>query len=370
MSTSQREGRNGGPGIIPLPYDPPQLSDILGPDWKASLGDLYRAMLFGRILDTRMLALQRQGRIGFYGPAMGQEACNAGLARALRPEDAVFPGLREQLVALLRGHPLETYLDHLFGNEGDPAKGRQMPNHPTARDVNYVSMSSVIGTQIVQAVGWAYGLKRRQGPGISVACFGDGATSANDFHSGLNFAAVLRVPVLFVCTNNRWAISVPVDRQTAVANLSLKGQAYGVPAETVDGTDVVAVFEALSRRREEVRTSSFPALLELVFDRLTPHSSSDDPTRYQPPGWRERALARDPLARLEELLDRLGVLSASEREGLRNEIEERVRRAVSASEVKPPPGWETLFQDTLSEPSWPLSEERDDFDKEQGGRFP
>jgi pyruvate dehydrogenase E1 component alpha subunit/2-oxoisovalerate dehydrogenase E1 component alpha subunit len=355
---------------VPLPYDRGQLEERLGPSWKGTLSELYRGMLLGRVLDQRMLALQRQGRVGFYGPTMGHEAVNAAAAGALDQEDWVFPGLREQLVALLRGHPLELYLDHLFANEADPARGRQMPCHPSARDVRYVSMSSNIGTQIPQAVGTAWAMRRKGKGTVAAAFFGDGATSSSEFHAGLNFAAVLEAPVLFVCANNQWAISLPTSRQSAVKTLAEKARAYGMPGTRVDGTDPVAVLTELSSARREIAAGKGPRLVETVVYRLTPHSSSDDPTRYQPPGWAEEAWAHDPVARTEALLETLGVVDAKGREAMHQEIEERIRKAVQLAEPRSPPGPESLFEDTYRTPFPPLTEERDRFDMEQGGHFP
>ena len=361
----------GGSGsVVPLPYDADRLARLMGPGWAELLQRIYRGMLLGRILDQRLLGLQRQGRVGFYGPATGQEATNAAVAAALGKEDWVFPGLREQLVALLRGHPLPVYLAQLFGNEKDPAHGRQMPCHPTAREVHYVSMSSVIGNQVPQAVGTAWALRRKGVPAIAVAFFGDGASSSGDFHAGLNFAGVLRAPVLFVLTNNQWAISLPSSRQSAVAILAEKAQAYGFAGSRVDGTDPVAVFCAVQEAREALLKGDGPRLLESVFYRMAPHSSSDDPTRYQPPTWSEEARAHDPLERLEAMLEHLGVMRASARDLLREEIETEIRRAIQATEPLPPPGPESLFEDTFQDPFPPLTEERDRFDTEQGGHFP
>ncbi|MCI4355032.1 MAG: thiamine pyrophosphate-dependent enzyme, partial [Thermoplasmata archaeon] len=254
---------NGAPPLLPLSYSAAEL-DGLWPEWRTGLVDGYRWMLLGRALDRRMLGLQRQGRVGFYGPATGQEAVSVGVALALRPADWVFPGLREQLILLARGHPLTTYMDHLFANDRDPARGRQMPCHPTGRDVRYVSMSSVIGTQISQAVGLAYGLKLRREAAAALAFFGDGATSANDFHAGMNFAGVFGLPVLFCCTNNQWAISVPVERQSHVKELAQKSVAYGLPGRRVDGTDLVAVHVAVRDALSRLRTGGGPELLEFV----------------------------------------------------------------------------------------------------------
>ncbi|MCI4348484.1 MAG: thiamine pyrophosphate-dependent enzyme, partial [Thermoplasmata archaeon] len=176
---------NAGPAPLPLPYSAPDLERLLGADWSRLLWTAYRWMRTARALDERMVALQRQGRVGFYGPATGQEAVSIAAGLATHENDWVFPGLREQLVALVRGHPLDTYVHHLFADALDPAHGRQMPCHPTAREVRHVSMSSCVGTQITHAVGCAYGFRFRHDAAVSLAFFGDGGTSANDFHAGM-----------------------------------------------------------------------------------------------------------------------------------------------------------------------------------------
>lgn len=356
-------------GLVPLPYGREDLPGLLGPNWEEWLRTAYRWMLLGRVLDTRMLGMQRQGRVGFYGPATGHEAANVGLALSLRKEDWVFPGLREQLVALARGHPLGQYVHHLFTDGVDPCKGRQMPCHPTAREVHYVSMSSTVGSQIIHAVGCAYAMRLRKDPGAAVACFGDGATSTNEFHAGMNFAGVYQLPVLFFCANNQWAISLPVSKQTRVPVLADKAGEYGFNGVRIDGTDVIAVFHTVRAARERLAEQG-PTLVEPLVYRMTPHTSSDDPTRYVPKGWMEEAAAHDPLTRLEELLDRTGVLAVTARETLRQELETELRKLIAEAEVTPPPGPDTLFVDTFRDTFWPLTEDRDSFDREQGGHFP
>lgn len=333
------------PPVVPLDYDAAALQEALGPDWGEVLGAAYRWMTLGRTLDTRMLALQRQGRIGFYGPATGQEAVSVGAGLASHPEDWVVPGLREQLVALVRGHALSKYVDHLFANDHDPARGRQMPCHPTAREVHYLSMSSVIGTQITHGVGIAFGLARRKAGGVALTFFGDGATSSNDFHAGLNLAGVLGLPVVFCCTNNQWAISVPVERQTRVSELAEKGPAYGIPSHRVDGTDLVAVMTSLRAALERARRAEGPTLLEFVVYRMTPHSSSDDPSRYQASDWMARALAHDPYRRLEALLAAQGLLSAEQRANVQDESDRKVREAIAQAESVGPPAEASLLTD-------------------------
>ncbi|MFZ1023551.1 MAG: thiamine pyrophosphate-dependent enzyme [Thermoplasmata archaeon] len=339
--------------IVPLPYQPEDVRTVLGPDWEARVRSAYRWMILGRTLDTRMTALQRQGRVGFYGAATGQEAVNVGAGLTTLPEDWVFPGLREQLIALVRGHPLVEYASHLFATDLDPARGRQMPCHPTAHPVRYVSMSSVIGTQISQAVGTAYAIKHKRAPGVSVAFFGDGATSANDFHSGLNFAAVWEVPIVFCCTNNQWAISNPVSNQTHVATLAEKSREYGMPGQRVDGTDLVAVIGSLRAALERARGGAGPTFLEYVVYRMTAHSTSDDPKRYQPADWAAQAEAHDPVRRLELWLAENGLVAESERRVIATEVDDQVRAAIAVAESQPPPDPASLLEDVLAAPAPP-----------------
>jgi pyruvate dehydrogenase E1 component alpha subunit len=343
--------------VEPLPYEPDELSRALGPGWKEMLGTAYRWMVLARTLDARMQALQRQGRVGFYGAATGHEAVNVAAGLVSRPEDWVFPGLREQLVALVRGFSLVTYAHSLFADDRDTARGRQMPCHPTAREVKYVSMSSVIGTQVSQAVGLAYALHSKKDPGVALAFFGDGATSSNDFHAGLNFAAVFQLPVVFVCANNQWAISVPVERQTASHSLAAKASAYGMTGRQVDGTDFVAVYRALSAALEAVRGGKGPSLLEFKVFRMTPHSSSDDPGRYQPAGWMERAQRLDPVTRLDHWMVQYGLLSAELRSSIHAEAEKQVRDAVHEAEETPSPSPDSLTEDVYA-PRYSRTSER------------
>jgi pyruvate dehydrogenase E1 component alpha subunit len=338
------------PAILELPYTPEGLGKQIGPEWVTLLRSGYRWMTLARVLDARMLGLQRQGRIGFYGPATGQEAVSVAAGLASRVEDWILPGLREQLVALVRGHPLENYVHHLFANDHDAAKGRQMPCHPTAKDVHYVSMSSVVGTQISHAVGVAYAMKARRADTVVLGFFGDGATSANDFHAGLNFAGVFSLPVVLCCTNNQWAISQPVDRQTRSETLAQKGAAYGIQARRVDGTDFVRCYLELERAITDARSGKGPTLLEFVLYRMTPHSSSDDPTRYQAADWMERARASDPVSRLEQFLLARRLMDPGMRAQLITEAEEEVKAAVAAAEQISPPDPKTMTSDVFASP--------------------
>lgn len=340
----------GARGLVPLPYDEISIEAKLGPGWAETLARAYRWMILARTLDARMQGLQRQGRVGFYGAATGQEAVNVAAGLVSAKEDWVFPGLREQLVALVRGHPLVDYAHHLFADDLDAGRGRNMPCHPTARGVRYVSMSSVIGTQIDHAAGAAYAARFRHEPGAVLAFFGDGATSSNDFHAGMNFAGVFRLPMVFCCTNNQWAISIPVSRQTAVKSLATKASAYGFAGVWVDGTDFVSVASELGAALKKAREGQGPTMLEFVLYRMTAHSSSDDPTRYQPADWAARAAAHDPLGRLEGWMATHGLLDAERQASVRAAVEAEVRTAVETAEATAPPRPESLTEDVYSPP--------------------
>ena len=207
----------------------------------ADLVRLYGWMVLNRQLDERMVTLQRQGRIGFYIGSIGEEATVFGTAAGVEETDWIFPCYREHGAALLRGMPLVTFLCDLFGNAGDLMKGRQMPCHEAWRPGRYASISSPIATEIPHAVGAAWAARLKGEEMVSLAYFGEGATSAHDFHTGLNFAAVRRIPVVFVCRNNGWAISVPREKQTAAATIAQKAIAYGMRGERVDGEAVPGV---------------------------------------------------------------------------------------------------------------------------------
>jgi pyruvate dehydrogenase E1 component alpha subunit/2-oxoisovalerate dehydrogenase E1 component alpha subunit len=339
--------------VEPLPYGPADLDQLIGPEWEERLRSAYRWMLLGRTLDARMQALQRQGRVGFYGAATGHEAVNVAAGLASVPQDWVFPGLREQLVALVRGHPLLTYVHHLFADAKDPSRGRNMPCHPSASEVHYVSMSSVIGTQVTHAVGVAYGQKLRSDAAATLAFFGDGATSSNDFHAGLNFAGVFDLPVVFCCSNNQWAISLPVARQTAAPSLASKAAAYGFPGLTVDGTDFVATYVALTHALEASRSGGGPSLLEFVVYRMVPHSSSDDPGRYQPSDWMTQAARRDPVHRLRTWLLAQHRVTDVELAQWEAEADREVRAAIEVAESTAPPSADSVTEDVYASHSYP-----------------
>ena len=319
---------------------------------------LFEGMVRIRVTDARMMALQRQGRIGFYGEAMGQEAAVVGSAAVSRPEDWIVPALREAGVGLYRGMTLDSYIAQIFGNAADPSKGRQMPCHPCDRGTNYVVMSSCVSTQIPHAVGIAMAMKIQGDKKVCFGYMGDGGTSEGDFHVSLNFAGVTKAPVVLICQNNQWAISTPGSVQTASQTIALKGLGYGVEAIRADGNDVLAVYHAVKYAADKARRGDGPTFLELLTYRVSAHSSSDDPSRYRDEGvtaiWRGE---RDPIRRFETFLMARGWLEAGEKDRLATEIEANVREAIARQEAVGAPPLESLIEDVFEEPTWNLREQ-------------
>jgi len=238
-------------------------------------------MLTTRLIDRRLEQLQRQGRIGFHVGSLGEEGAICAAAFALQDIDWIFPCYRELGALLIRGLPMQTMVDNLFGNADDVVRGRQMPDHYTLREKRFVSVSSPVGTQITQAVGLAWAAKLRKDPLCTLVYFGDGATSTTDFHSGMNFAGVFKAPTVFYCRNNGYAISVPSDRQTASATFAQKADAYGLPGVRVDGNDVFAIVTVVREALARARSGGGPTLIEAITYRLGAHTTSDDPSRYR-----------------------------------------------------------------------------------------
>jgi pyruvate dehydrogenase E1 component alpha subunit len=322
---------------------------------------LFSGMLRIRVTDARMMALQRQGRIGFYGEAMGQEAAVVGAAAASDPEDWIVPALREAGVGLFRGMTLDSYIAQIFGNALDPTKGRQMPCHPSDRERRYVVMSSCVSTQIPHAVGIAMAIKISGHRGkVAFGFMGDGGTSEGDFHVALNFAGVTNAPCVLICQNNQWAISTPGGVQTAAETLALKALGYGIEPLRADGNDVLAVYSTIAYAAAKARRGDGPSFVELLTYRVSAHSSSDDPSRYRDEKvtdlWKQQ---RDPVRRMQQLLEGRGWLAEGRAQAMAAEMETEVREAIARQEQAGPPATESLFDDVYEHPTWALREQRD-----------
>jgi pyruvate dehydrogenase E1 component alpha subunit/2-oxoisovalerate dehydrogenase E1 component alpha subunit len=261
-----------------------------------------------------------------------------GLAAA--PEDWIFPALRENAVMLVRGFPLVSYIAQVYGSAIDTLKGRQMPAHISARSVNQVSWSSCIATQLPHAVGAAWAARLKGDKVVTLGFMGDGATSESDFHAALNFAGIFKLPTVFVCQNNQWAISVPAKRQTASPTLAAKSRSYGIPGIRVDGNDVIAVHHVMSEAIAKARRGEGPTFLELLTYRVAPHSTSDDPTRYRSNAEVEVWLRRQ-----------------SEEDKVEQETAFEIREAIDQVEASGPPALSSLFEDVYAELPWHLTEQ-------------
>jgi len=322
---------------------------------------LWQEMKRIRVLDTFLLQMQRQGRIGFYGPCQGQEAVPVAAALALTPLDWVVPALREGPLLLLRGLSLSRFFAQLLGNKFDNLKGRQMPSHASDRSLRCVSWSSCVGTQLPHAVGLAWATKHHREAHAVLAFLGDGATSTADFHSAMNFAGVFRLPVVFVCQNNQWAISTPVRQQTQSDGLAIKATAYGMPGVTVNGNDVAACFSVLDEALTRARAGQGPTLVECVTYRTGPHSSSDDPGAYQPAGEVRSWMQHDPIASLATQLREQGVCTDPSIGNDRGEqsFERQIVRTFAQVEQEALMLRETLFDDVYAKLPWHLREQKE-----------
>ena len=300
---------------------------------------LYKHMVFVRALDERLAQLQKDGKIGFHLSSLGEEAAILGAVAALRDKDWVFHYGREFGAALYRGMPLGAYLSHMFGSAGDPGKGRQMPDNLASRVAHFASASSPIGTQITHAVGFAWaarmGSKADGDAPVTLACFGEGATSSGDFHNAMNFAGVFKAPTVFFCRNNGWAISLPSSRQTAAPSFWMKGIAYGIPGVSVDGNDLFAVHKAVHAAVMRAARGEGPSIVEAVTSR-----------------------ENDVLARVRQHLEARRMWSDKEEADHAAHVRAEIDVAVTAATSEPPPARESMFDDVYAQLPWHLREQR------------
>lgn len=318
---------------ITLPYQVERLSildedggvdDGLVPELDdEALLRMHRAMLTARRFDERLLRLQRQGRIGTFAPVSGQEASQIGAVAAITDDDWMIPAFRETAASLWRG---TTPADLIVFNAGYN-EGGGIPD-----DRNDFPIAVPVASQIPHAVGVAYGMAYRDDDLVALTFFGDGATSEGDFHEALNFAGILPAPVVFVCQNNHWAISMPRDRQTASKTLAQKGLAYGIPGIQVDGNDILAVYAATHEAVERARTERKATLIECVTYRLSLHTTADDPSKYREDEEVERWKERDPIPRLQGFLRGRDLLTADDIDALEQEIADELDAAWKAAE--------------------------------------
>jgi pyruvate dehydrogenase E1 component alpha subunit len=318
---------------------------------------LHRTMLLTRRFDERLLSLQRQGRIGTFPPISGQEAAHLGAVAALRPTDWMVPAFRETAAEIWRGRSLESIIIYNNGfNEGVdiPEDRYDFP------------ISVPVGSQVLHAVGLGWAAKYRQKDDVAMAFFGDGATSEGDFHEGMNFAGVFQAPVVFICQNNHWAISIPLSKQTRSKTLAQKAVAYGMPGIQVDGNDILAVFAAAQEAVERARSGDGPTFIECVTYRLMMHTTADDPKRYRTDKEVERWKKRDPLPRFQKYLVGKGLLTEGTMTEIESEVLQEIQEAVDRAETQMKTLGNPLdmFEHAYAEMPPYLKEQKEEFERE------
>src|ERR671930_1192592 len=303
--------------------------------------DLYRSMVLLRTYDERSLVYHRQGRIGTYAIFWNHEAMQAGAFHALEDDDWIFPSYRESAIGLLRGMPPATVLSWWRGH---PA-GWWNPE-----EYRVASICVPIGTHVPHAAGLAWGKKLKGERSCAIVFFGDGATSEGSFHEGANFAAVTGSPLILLCNNNQWAISTPLSAQTRAETLADKAVGYGMPGVRVDGTDVLAVYEAAREAVERARGGGGPTFIEAVSYRTAPHATADDPRAYIDLDRVEEEKRRECLDRYDAYLRRQGVLNDELAESTRQEAADALREGIKAAEAEPPADASLLFEHAYAAP--------------------
>lgn len=326
-------------GTTEVKATPPQLLEVLAPDGTVKnkelmpqlsddqLREMMRKMVYTRILDQRAISLNRQGRLGFYAPVAGQEASMIGSSSALEKEDFILPSYRDIPQIVFHGMPLYQAFLYSRGH----IQGGRIPE-----GVNVLMPQIIIGAQIIQATGVAMGFKLKNEKKVAITYIGDGGTSQGDFYEGLNFAGAYQVPAIFVVQNNRYAISVPIEKQTAAQTLAQKAVAAGIPGVQVDGMDVLAVYKAAQDAMERARNGGGPTLIETLTYRFGPHTmAGDDPTRYRTNEELGEWEQKDPLVRFRKFLEGKKLWSEEDENKVIEEAKADIAEAIKQADAAP-----------------------------------
>ena len=312
---------------------------------------MYRDMLRSRELSDRMFALNRQGRAAFAISGQGHEAAQVGSAYAIkRGTDWVLPYYRDVGVMIALGMTPHDILLGLFAKSGDPnSGGRQMPCHWSWPEARVITRSSVIAANLPHAAGVAYASKLQQLPEVTIVYFGEGATSEGDFHEAVNFAAIHKLPVVFFCENNGYAISESQEKQMSVLHVADRAKGYRIIGQTVDGNDLLAVHQTTKWSVEECRRGRGPKLIEAKTYRLVAHTSSDDDRRYRTRAEVEEWIKKDPIDRFRARLFEDDLLTEDEDGELRAEAKREIADAVKSAEAAPDPAPEDALRHLFAE---------------------
>lgn len=310
---------------------------------------LYRDMVTQRAVDTRGFQLNRQGKIGIAMGSEGHEAVQAGTGLAFhRGRDVLYPYYRNTGIILACGFPLDDLFRSQLARAGDRTGGRSIINHITAKDVGIASLSSIIASQCTHAVGAASAFAYRgETDRVAFCTFGEGATSQGEWHEAVNYAGVHRVPVVFVCENNQWAISTPISKQMKVGDVAAKAAGYGVDGVICDGFDPVAVYRAVRDARQKALDGT-PVLVEAKCYRFLSHSTDDDDRTYRDRHQVEEQRKHDPVPRFEERLIAAGIIDAAAAKKLRNDVLRETNEATDAAEAQPYPAPDTLYTNVVA----------------------
>lgn len=298
---------------------------------------MYETMLLARKIDERMWLLNRAGKIPFVISCQGQEAAQVGAAFALdRTKDYVLPYYRDMGVVLTFGMTPKELMLSAFAKAEDPnSGGRQMPGHFGKKKNRIVTGSSPVTTQVPHAVGIALAAKMEKKDFIAFVTFGEGSSNQGDFHEGANFAGVHKLPVIFMCENNKYAISVPISKQLACEKVSDRAIGYGMPGYTVDGNDPLEVYKVVKEAADRARRGEGPTLIETVSYRLTSHSSDDDQRAYRSEEELAEARAKDPIISFAKYLKEVGVLTDELEKEIRDRVMKQVDEATDYAEKAP-----------------------------------
>ena len=310
---------------------------------------IYDTLAFIRVFDERMVASQRQGRISFYMTCKGEEAAVTASAAALSDNDMIMAQYREQAALRYRGFSTPNFMNQLFSNANDLGKGRQMPIHYGSNELNYMTISSPLATQLPQAAGYAYGQKLQGNDALTICYFGEGAASEGDFHAGLNMAAVLRSPTIFFCRNNGYAISTGTDEQYAGDGIAPRGVGYGIDTIRVDGNDLLAVLLATQTARTFALKHNKPVLIEAMSYRLGAHSTSDDPSGYRSKEEEELWAKIDGVLRFKTWMINKGWWSEQQDSELFEQYRTEVLSELKTAEKIGAPALEELVSDVYSD---------------------
>ncbi|XP_012251927.2 2-oxoisovalerate dehydrogenase subunit alpha, mitochondrial [Athalia rosae] len=334
---------------------------------------MYKDMVTITIMDKILYESQRQGRISFYMTNSGEETVQIGSAAAFNLDDVIYAQYREAGVLLWRGFKLEQFMDQCYGNHADIGKGRQMPVHYGSKDLNFVTISSPLTTQLPQAVGAAYALKRARSGRCVAVYFGEGAASEGDAHAALNFAATLDCPVVFICRNNGYAISTPASQQYKGDGIAAKGPAYGINTIRVDGHDIFAMYNATRAARDWSLAEGKPVLIEAMAYRVGHHSTSDDSSVYRSASEITEWKKLEPIAKFRDILTKIGLWSEAQENEHTTSIKEQILTTFAKSEKKLKPHWKELFTDVYRDMPQHIKNQMDAMEKhlvEYGDKYP